>query len=580
MKRPGHGEIARTVPEEETDALNGHMGLRQLTVVDGQAKLEPIAEDVDLDKKFVVAIVSSRLDENDNDGVSLEAVKWAKALNDMGAVIVFFSGKTLKKRMVHDWAEVESAGFKDCRGADITKKIFDQGSATDQQKADLREDADEIKGHLKTFLKRHKVNYVIPENLCFPVNFALTDAVYETLEETKLPYALHQHDPAQERERFQTNDPWTQKMIAKGILGPPSNRPDKIIAINEATKKVLLGLYGEHMNPDNPFIKETGIHLVPDDISVIGNKMPFYTPPRLLAPSEARRFDSHEWFLTIPQELKPKGLDKRPPEEAIITTDHVADYRTKFLPDEKDTVFLMPLRIIPRKFMELGIEWVHKYHERFKKDSPQNTVLLFTHPWGDEGPQYWNGLRKTMKDKGFEHIKLGDKGGLKYVHSRDLVAPQRRFPLGTPFAVSNMVLIPSVVEGWCNAIAESMYYGVPLGIHPFPVYRTDLEKLDIDAVKTKPIKLPPHLQDLTPGMKPEEIDRWFGKRCDVAKRLVTPEMLDATHALITDPVARQRSVDHNYQVGLDHLSFRGLAKDLDTFIGPHMRRFNEGKLKA
>jgi|GEM_PF-6334710 len=559
--------------------IHEQMDLLASPTTDKRTLEDSLNPDVDMDGSFVLCFVSTRLDENDNDGVSLETGKVAKGANDDGAIITYFSGKTLKKRMVHKWAEVEEAGFAGTRAAQITKKIFEQGGATDPQKKALDEDKDIIKKHLKDFIKKNKVDMLVLENMCFPANFALTNAVYETIQETGIRYVMHHHDPAQERERFQTDDEWTEDQIARGIMGPPEKRPDKIIVINKATKKMLLDFYGKGNVISNPFQKRTGLYLEEKDIMIMGNVMPFYTRPKVRTHEEWEAYDESGWHKARTDTMRPQGLDKRPPEEAKILDTDVRDYRVKFLPDKEDIVFLLPLRIIPRKFMELGIEWVKRYDERYNADKKRNTVALFTHPWGDENAEYWHGLRRSMRGKGFEHITLGEKG-LKFVHTRDLVAPQRRFPLGTPYMVSDMVLIPSVIEGYCNALTEGIYYGRPMGIHPWPVFKTDIEGLGLDLVKTRQVKLPPELQDIKAGMGRKEVDAFIGARTKIAEGLVTDEMLARTRELITSPARRDKAVTKNYGIGMDKMSFWNMRQQLDPLWGDDIRRSLRAKEKA
>jgi len=557
------------------ESINEKVALMEAeeTQVDIERQVQERMPDIDSENGFVAGFVSTRLDESAVDGVSLEGVKWAKVLNDMGATVGFFSGDTLKKRTVQMLRTSPEAGFKNTRGSEITQKIFKQGWATQQQKKELDTDKKRIKRDLKEFIKENNVDMLFLENLCFPANFALTDAVYEVLEETGMPYVMHHHDPAQERERFQTEDEWTQREIAKGILGPANNRPEKIFVLSQNTKNTLLDNYGKENTQENPLQRETGVHLESQDMEVVGNVMPFSTPPQILTPEKAKRFDDREWSENRRKTEKPRGPDKRPPEESIITTDQARDFRIKFLPDKRDTVFLMPFRIVPRKFPELGLEWTKRYHQEYGHKTPGNTVALFTHPWGDEDPQYWRNLEQFMREKkGFEHQHGGR--GLTYLHTKNLVGPQNRFPLGVPYSLSDMALLPSIKEGWGNAIVESMYYRCPFGVNRFPIFESEIEGLGVECAKTGPDQLPPRLKSMKPGMSGDAQREFIHDRWSAAEDMVTDSLLEKTHQYITDPEKRGKAVKQNFQVGLQHLSYRRLTESLKPIVQPEIDKYD------
>lgn len=138
------------------------------------------------------------------DGVSLEAKKWAKILEEEGFDCYYLAGEL-------DCPEekgylVEEAHFKHSNIMDIYNACF----GTDTRKSSISRNIHETKKRLKkeivNFVQKFKIDLIIAENsLTIPLNIPLGIALTEYIAETKIPTIAHHHDFYWERKRLLVN---------------------------------------------------------------------------------------------------------------------------------------------------------------------------------------------------------------------------------------------------------------------------------------------------------------------------------------------------------------------------------------
>ena len=171
---------------------------------------------------------------------------------------------------------------------------------------------------------------------------------------------------------------------------------------------------------------------------------------------------------------------------------------------DSDVVLLQPTRIIPRKNIEASIELAARL-------SDERVRLVITHPEQDEGGTYWPMLQQQAADAGVD-LRLrpvGAPGGAT---------------LGDAYAAADLVLYPTVIEGFGNALVEAMFYRRPVLVNRYPVYARDIGPTGVRAI---------------------EIDDGF----------VTSATVEQAAAWLADAAEWGDSVEENYQVGLDHFSY-------------------------
>ncbi|MFN2203333.1 MAG: glycosyltransferase [Caldilineaceae bacterium] len=142
---------------------------------------------------------------------------------------------------------------------------------------------------------------------------------------------------------------------------------------------------------------------------------------------------------------------------------YVADLRAALDVAEDEYLLLQPTRIVPRKRIERAVELAARL------DLP--CTLVISHQSGDEGAEYATFLR--------EYVALM---GVKCVFAGELFAPERSssangrkiYSLADAYAVADIVTYPSDIEGFGNAFLEAVYYGKPLVMCAYDVYRLDI----------------------------------------------------------------------------------------------------------
>lgn len=138
------------------------------------------------------------------DGVSLEALKWAEILEEMGHEVFWFSG--LSDRPADVSMCVPEAFFGHPENEWLAKRIW----GVDRRDPLLTERIQALAGYLKEMLRRFvdrfKIDVLVPENAqAIPVHLSLGVAITEFLAETNMKAVAHHHDFFWERDRFARN---------------------------------------------------------------------------------------------------------------------------------------------------------------------------------------------------------------------------------------------------------------------------------------------------------------------------------------------------------------------------------------
>lgn len=182
---------------------------------------------------------------------------------------------------------------------------------------------------------------------------------------------------------------------------------------------------------------------------------------------------------------------------------------------EHDLVLLQSTRRIPRKNIELTLQLAHQLAD-------DRVKVVVTHPEKDEEGDYWGFLVERAERLGVD---------LRFVPTGQPDGPS----LPEAYAAANLVTFPSRVEGFGNALLEAMYYRRPVYVNRYPVY----------------------VRDIAP----------MGVRCiEVDDRLTKAALDDAANCL-GDRSLWADAVDHNYQVGLAHFSYKELRTRLLPLLG-------------
>lgn len=173
------------------------------------------------------------------DGVSLEAVKWAHVLEEMGNEIFWFGGELDKdpgKSMLCPEAHFQSLDIDE-----INSSISRTYKRSPHITAMIHEVKDAIKKRLYEFIEKYSLEMLIAENcLSIPMNIPLGVAITEIIAETAIPVIAHHHDFSWERDRYLHNAAGDYLSMAF----PPSLPSVKHVVINTIAQTELAARKG------------------------------------------------------------------------------------------------------------------------------------------------------------------------------------------------------------------------------------------------------------------------------------------------------------------------------------------------
>lgn len=193
-----------------------------------------------------------------------------------------------------------------------------------------------------------------------------------------------------------------------------------------------------------------------------------------------------------------------------------------FGPD--DIILLQPTRVIARKGIERGIELVQMLGKR------RTYRFVITGESSDEPGPYFEWLLDLAVRSGIQSYFIGNRVGSQ----RSTQNGERIYSLWDIYPNANLVTYLSRYEGFGNALIETLYFKRPLIVNRYMQYRSDIQPAGVQAI---------------------EID-------DIVTSHAALEVLE----LLDDPARVQAMVEHNYQVGLEHFSYRVLERTLRDLL--------------
>ncbi|GAB4458434.1 MAG: glycosyltransferase family 4 protein [Anaerolineae bacterium] len=202
-----------------------------------------------------------------------------------------------------------------------------------------------------------------------------------------------------------------------------------------------------------------------------------------------------------------------------------ADFRAAFDLAPDDVVILQPTRVVRRKAIERAVELVRLL------DDPRYKLVL-TGTVGDEPDDYQAFLLARIAEAGLDaQVRwIGDR----LDDCRSVRDGQKVYALWDAYVHADFVTYPSAIEGFGNALLETIFYRKPFMINRYPVY----------------------VRDIAPtGLKAIEIDG-----------APTAETARAVRALLADPDRQHEMVEHNFAVARARFSLDVLEERLARLL--------------
>lgn len=409
-----------------------------------------------------IGFVATRL--AGTDGVSLETAKLATVLRRQGHEIFYCAGELdgdvsgLLAPEMH---------FTDPVAQALGARAFGSHAPDPNLLPDIAARARELRGPLRDFLRRYRIDYVIVQNaFAIPMQLPLAQALADVLQETGLPGLAHNHDLYWERERFAAN----QIGAFLDTYFPPALPRLQQATINSLAQRALR--------------ERRGL-----DSVVIPNVFDYATPP--------------------------PGVDA-----------YNGDFREAIGLSDEQWLILQPTRVIARKGIELAIELVARLGD-------PRAVLVISHAAGDEGLDYLHQMQALAATKGVDLRHVADRIGERRGQDG---AGRKLFSLWDAYAHADLVTYPSLIEGFGNALLETIYFRRPALVNRYPVYVADIAPL---------------------GFTFAEIDG-----------AVTEEAVAQAQGWLKQPESARPVVEHNYRLAAQHFSYEALEKALSRLVPP------------
>ena len=220
--------------------------------------------------------------------------------------------------------------------------------------------------------------------------------------------------------------------------------------------------------------------------------------------------------------LVPNVFDfDRPPGEP---DDYGADIRREMGLTPEDKLILQPTRIVPRKGIEHSITLVQRLNDSRCK-------LVISHAAGDEGDDYPEQMAELAQSEGVDLRFFGDRvGDRRHINGEG----KKIYVLHDLYPHADLVMYPSIYEGFGNALLEAFYFKVPIIINRYPVWVRDIEPK--------------------------------GFQVPVMDGFINRQIVAEAHRLLDDDAYREQMVEHNFEMGRKYYGYPALRYCLQVLL--------------
>ncbi len=354
------------------------------------------------------------------DGVSLEVMHWKKILERMGHKVTLVAGSLDQAGVL-----MPELHFQSPKIMNIHDRVVYGRETYRKVEANIFDVAGTIEGKLRQFFNSNK-NYdlvITPNTLSLPMHFPLAVALSRVIEELKIPTIARHHDFWWERKRYLKSHLFA--FFERWF--PPKIPYIKHIVINSIAQKSLM--------------EKKGI-----EAEIIGDSFDF-------GDKKLAEIDSFS-----------------------------GNFRKDFGMKKDDIVFLQATRIVPRKRLEVSVDFV-------KKLKNKKAFLIFAGKAGDEGFEYFKKIKAFCRKSGVRYRFIGShvnsKRRVVALTNGDRPVRKRIYTLWDCYNNSDFVLYPTSVEGFGNQFVEAVYFRKPIIVTPYPVYEKDIKPLGFETIEIR-----------------------------------------------------------------------------------------------
>ena len=436
------------------------------------------------------------------DGVSLEIEKWAQVLREMGHTVFLCAGDVGKT----DATQFDSLYHHSPVAERLYRNTFvalTDYASPDEYRTELYRAAGDAATDLREFVQSKGIDFLVPQNVwSVAMNPAVAIAVAQIAAEFDLPVLAQHHDFYWERIDGVALTCQAALELADYYL-PPRDAKIQHVVINQLAKDKLYC--------------HKGI-----EATVIPNVFNFDDPP---------------WPID----------------------EYNADFRQNIGLNADDILILQATRIVPRKGIELAIDFVAALNQPHRRAALSAQRLFDGRTFGADNRIVLVLAGYSQDDATGSYVRrLKEKGErlgveLRFIEnrisgSREEGAEKKRYTLWDTYAHADFVTYPSLWEGWGNQFLEALRAELPILLYEYPVFQSDIADKAFDVL----------------SLGNEIISYDDADLAQVPPNLVE-KAADRAVELLTDAVARRQSAAHNVALGRKHYSLDALRRYLGDF---------------
>jgi glycosyltransferase involved in cell wall biosynthesis len=204
--------------------------------------------------------------------------------------------------------------------------------------------------------------------------------------------------------------------------------------------------------------------------------------------------------------------------------DYNRDFKLDIGLDADTFMVLQPTRVVSRKGIEIAAEIV-------KRLGLPKASLVITHEADDEGEAYLAHIKEFARLIGVNLLLIADRIAVARTINRHL---QKIYTLWDAYLNADLVVYPSLYEGYGNAFVESIYCRKPIAVNRYDIFAADIETKGFDVIK---------------------FDGY-----------ITAKTIAAIKALLSDPERIAAVTEKNYLLGWRFLSYEMLEEKLEQLL--------------
>ncbi len=378
---------------------------------------------------------------------------------------------------------------------------------------------------IKEFINENKIDLLIAHNTSHPYNFITAVGLGYYIEEIHNEgyiwpkVMVWWHDSFFERDRFSNPN----HVIQKYLKYLPGTYLDGIAFINHRQVDLAKRLFKEYNAEKLDLFFKDRTAVVPNTSNIPWDwKSQSWDNDEIVKPPQDNYNDSFMVDVGLEDEIEKRGFEI-----------------------EETAILLQHTRIVPRKKIEVAIDFAFRLEKKYRAQRIKKcVVLLVSGHSGDEQVEveYKKFLREYFKEKedGSPDANVILIFGENIILShRDIIVDKKYYKFAEiPSIISAYGGIGtyfSEVEGYGNNLLEMISFGLPVVINKYDIYKEEIEDLGFDL---------PSIENLE----------------------LTDELVDEAYEILQKPSRRNKLVRHNLGILSEKLDHCIIAEKLEPLI--------------